>query len=93
MDAIGITLGVTLLLLIAVGGTLARAAEKRAWNNGICRENGLAWECFDMASDGSRGYKTRRRVSGDDDHRVVWISYGVDKPPAETLQTQTKENQ
>ena len=77
MDS-GIYVGFGLLVLFTIGCVWSRANDKRRWNNGICRENGLSWECFDMASDGSRGYKTVSRVAGEP-CQSIWISWGVDK--------------
>jgi hypothetical protein len=78
LDAIGIVIGIGILVFVIGGGIWARSAEKREWNGGTCRENGLAWECFDVDSSGARGYKTHSRVGGVE-RRVIWISYGVDR--------------
>lgn len=46
--------------------------EKKKWNNGICPQTGKPWECFDVDSQGGRGYK-----SGD---FHIWISFpGLDR--------------
>ena len=31
--------------------------ERRTWNKGICKENGIKWVYFDTDSQGGRGYK------------------------------------
>ena len=52
-------------------GLLGYRSEKKAWNKGICRENGLPWKRFDTDSQGGRGYN-----AGD---QYCWISWpGVD---------------
>jgi len=56
------------MLLLGLWGSIF---ERREWNGGICRENGLPWKYFDTDSQGGRGYK-----AGD---RYCWISYpGID---------------
>jgi len=50
----------------------ARAGEKKLWNNGTNALNGREWVCFDVDSQGGRGYK-------DGAGSTIWITYGVDK--------------
>lgn len=57
----------TLMALAMVAGYIL---NRREWNGGICRENGMQWEYFDTDSGGARGY-----VAGD---RTCWIGWGVD---------------
>lgn len=45
--------------------------DKRAWNKGVCKKNGIDWEYFDTDSQGGRGYK-----AGD---QYIFVSYRVDK--------------
>jgi len=45
-----------LALLLALG-LLGSISERRRWNSGICKENGLPWVHFDTDSQGGRGYK------------------------------------
>lgn len=67
-----------LIMLIPVAlfigaGIIARKREKKDYNNSICPRCGERLRCFDMASDGSRGYTC--------DHcdYTTWCSYDVDK--------------
>jgi hypothetical protein len=46
-------------------------SDSKIWNNGVCKESGKKWRFFDIASDGSRGYK-------DGEGHYIWISYDVD---------------
>ncbi len=55
-----------------------RAKEKAEWNNGVCAKSGMAWECFDMDSQGGRMYK-------DGCGNYCDISYSVDKYPQEMI--------
>lgn len=61
------------ILLVLLGSVVVRAyyTEKRTWNNGICKSNGIKWKCFDMDSTGARGYKAGEEY--------IWISYWFDK--------------
>ncbi len=54
---------------------LCRAHDAHIWNDGVCRETGLSWRFFDVASDMSRGYRSER----DQIRRCIWISTSVDK--------------
>ena len=58
---------VGVFVFILAMGLYGRIAEKREWNGGVCRENGLPWEYFDSCSSGDRGYK-----AGD---RICWIGW------------------
>ena len=63
-------------LLIAGGFTIAliaRAFEKKAFNNGYCKECGNKLRYFDTDSQGGRGYIC------DKCGHCVWVSYNVDK--------------
>jgi hypothetical protein len=64
--------GVVLLAVFAIGGAWQRGNEKRAWHNGVCAESGRPWTCFDMDSQGGRGYS-------DGAGHTTWISYAVDR--------------
>jgi hypothetical protein len=59
------------LLIMLIGGLFASSIERREWNKGFCRENGLPWEYFDTDSQGGRGY-----VAG---NIYCWQSWGHDK--------------
>lgn len=70
---------VTCLVLIAivicffiVACLATRNAEKKAFNGGVCPRCGEKLECFDMASDGSRGWTCRKC------NYTTWCSYDVD---------------
>ncbi len=70
-------------LILAVAAAAAIFAflcyrwEKREWNNGVCRKNGIEWRLMGVDSTGARGYK-----AGDE---VTWIDYpGVDVFPKQT---------
>lgn len=54
------------VVVYVLGIFLAYSFERREWNHGVCRENGLPWVYFDSDSQGGRGYK-----AGD---RFCWIS-------------------
>ncbi len=70
-DIIGILFGLSILLLMVIGGGLTWRQEIRTWNAGMCAKNGLPWVHFDNSSQGCRGY-----VAGD---IYTWITYpGVD---------------
>lgn len=60
-----------ILILLALLLLWAILWEKREWNNGICRRNGLPWEQFDTDSQGGRGYKAgeRKEMEGDGHER------------------------
>jgi hypothetical protein len=63
------TVTLTILLVIFYFSTIVLFwyIEKRKWNNGICKKNGLVWEYYDTDSQGGRGY-----IAGEE---RVWISY------------------
>lgn len=69
-----IVIYVAFLLLMATGITWARYHEKKEWNNGHCSRCQSLWVCFDVDSQGGRGYKC---LCG----RHIWISYKVDRYP------------
>ena len=66
-----------LVALFASGCAGARSFERKLWNNGICPECTKRWVGFDMASDGSRGYK----CAGCQRTKRIWISWNVDINP------------
>lgn len=68
----GLIFGLTLLTLMLYGSVWAYRTDKKKWNNGICIQSGQPWKCFDMDSQGGRGYDDGRGNS-------IWISYSVDK--------------
>lgn len=46
------------VLLLVTGVLWARHAENKDWNNGACTKCSTGWwKSFDVASDGSVGYK------------------------------------
>jgi hypothetical protein len=68
-DVVAILIAVALFILLIFSGYFY---EKKRWNNGICPQTGKPWECFDVDSQGGRGYK-----SGD---FSIWISFpGLDR--------------
>lgn len=53
--------------------SIVRSRERKRFNDGICRETGLPWTCFDMDSQGGRMYT-------DGEGNYCDVSYGsVDK--------------
>lgn len=74
-----IIIGLTTTFLLILGGIWGYTSERKRWNLGVCRENGIPWERFDTDSQGGRGY-----VAGD---IYTWISWPVDK----ALQPQEEE--
>lgn len=48
-------------------------SDRRTWNRGICKTNGVPWIRFGTSSQGFRGY-----FAGD---QYCWISWPVDKEP------------
>lgn len=66
----GILLSFVIISLL-VGGQWAYWADHKDWNNGICKKNGKPWVCFDVDSQGGRGYKAGKHS--------IWISYPVDR--------------
>ncbi len=68
---------ICLVALFISGCVWARASEHKTWNDGICSECTKRWVCFDMASDGSRGY----RCVGCQRTKRIWISWAVDTNP------------
>lgn len=53
--------------------------EKEVWNNGRCLKHKRKWRCFDMDSQGGRGYVCYPGGDYFEDHCTCWISYAVDK--------------
>ena len=68
----GLIFGLGFLLFIACGSVWAYFNDKKKWNNGICEASGQPWVCFDMDSQGGRGYN-------DGEGNIIWISYSADK--------------
>ena len=52
-------------------GSIDYIIDRRDWNGGFCKGSGKPWVQFDIASDGSRGYK-----DGSDNY--IWITFPVD---------------
>lgn len=59
---------VVILTLFSIAA-LARRSEKKAYNNGICKECGTELHHFDNDSQGGRGYVC------DNCQHIVWVSY------------------
>ena len=72
MQLIEIIAAILFFGFVFILGIWGRGREKRQWNNGICARSGESWRFFDMASDGSRGYK-------DGKGNYCWVSYNIDK--------------
>lgn len=64
--------GIAFIVVLIVGVAWKRNSEKRAWNDGVCAASGKPWRCFDMDSQGGRGYT-------DGCGNTTWISYAVDR--------------
>ena len=64
--------GIAFVTIAVIGSAWQRNNEKRAWNGGVCAESGQPWKCFDMDSQGGRGYS-------DGCGHTTWISYSVDR--------------
>jgi len=65
-------LSVLVFVPFIIVGVYAYRSEKETWNDGVCRDNSVKWETFDMDSQGGRGYK-----AGD---CYCWISWpGIDR--------------
>jgi len=60
------------VVIMLSGGVWQYNNEKREWNNGICPHCGGKWKCFDMDSQGGRGYNCNLC------NKYTWISYWVD---------------
>ena len=60
--------GVTIILIGVILGVIGWIGEYKKWNDGICSENGLHWERFDMDSQGGRLYK-----AGDNYCAISWF--------------------
>jgi len=52
VDTIGIGLGFILLTIIIIGCVVGYRMDRRIWNGGICRKNGLPWQVRDYDSQG-----------------------------------------
>ena len=70
-NELGCWFGFAILVIMVIGGLWQRNNEKKSWNNGVCKKTGERWRCFDIDSQGGRGYKSGGHC--------IWISYGVDK--------------
>ena len=68
-------IGFSIIVFIIFMMFRTRYLEKKEWNNGISPA-GEDWVCFDMDSQGGRGYK-------DSKDNYVWISYNVDNKEKE----------
>lgn len=62
---------VVVILSFLIGAQWAYYDDYKNWNHGICKKNGKPWVCFDVDSQGGRGYKAG--------NCSIWISYPVDK--------------
>jgi hypothetical protein len=51
---------------------LSIRSERKDWNGGRCDLCGGPWECFDVDSQGGRGYVCRNHEFG---HYGPWISW------------------
>jgi len=65
------------MLLTAVGFItitthLAAWSESKSYNNGICKDCGKKLKCFDMDSQGGRGYTCKKC------DYTTWVSYPID---------------
>jgi hypothetical protein len=60
-----------IMVFMAISVVLSHLYERRQWNGGVCRKNGLPWRLFDTDSHNGRGYK-----AGDE---TLWLSYPVDR--------------
>ncbi len=65
---------IVLIGILLVGCAVVWRLEYKDWNYGICRTNGLSWKCFDVDSQGGRGYNAGSEC--------IWISYPVDRKAA-----------
>jgi len=70
-EGVGLIIGCAILMIMTIGGIWCRSYEKKLWDDGTCKDNGLPWKLFDYDSHGDHGYKAG------DIH--CWISYRVDK--------------
>lgn len=61
----------SIMLFMCCCVLVAVHCERRQWNGGICRKNGLPWRYFDCCAEGDRGYQAGSET--------CWISYNVDK--------------
>jgi hypothetical protein len=63
--------------VIGIGGVIyGYVWERVSWNGGRCRKCGAPLICFDVDSQGGRGYKCSEMGQG---HPGPWISYpGID---------------
>ena len=73
-DICGITIIISVIAIVYMICKIASTFEKRAFNNGICKQCGSKLEYFDTDSQGGRGYTCRHC------HYTAWVSYpSVDK--------------
>ena len=69
MKTVLVFLSISLFLLI---GIYARSAEKKDYNNGVCKKCGKKLKYFDSCTFGDRGYMCKNG-------HTVWVSYpGID---------------
>ncbi len=62
---------IIIIILLIAGACYGYFSEKRKWNNGVCKDNGIPWKYFDTDSQGGRGYKA--------DNITCWVSWpGID---------------
>lgn len=72
IDLLHALIPIVLLELVLITALIASITDRRKWNDGICKANGLRWEFFAKDSQGGRGYS-----AGDE---TVWISWpGIER--------------
>jgi len=62
---IGTIIGLSIIAIMIGGSLWARSQEAKEWNGGVCAACGQPWKCFNVDSQGGRGY------SCSNDH-VMW---------------------
>lgn len=68
-------LGIAILIIMISGMLWGRASDKRSYNKGICPICGEKLYCFDMDSQGGRGYCCENKSVC---NYTTWVSYNVD---------------
>lgn len=65
-----------IIIVVLAGVTIGAAAylnDRFNWNDGRCRECKTIWRCFDVDSQGGRGYKCSQGHG-------TWISWLRERP-------------
>lgn len=75
------------LLLALIPILIIRHYEKKDYNEGRCKTCGGKLRYFDTDSQGGRGYRCENC------HRVVWVSWGADKPKKHTEKHKEKRSE